>query len=52
MDQDPTRVDHLWQRMYRHGFWRGGEAVLSAVSAAEARPPSRRCARPSATTSS
>jgi L-alanine-DL-glutamate epimerase-like enolase superfamily enzyme len=32
MDQDPTRVDHLWQRMYRHGFWRGGEAVLSAVS--------------------
>ena len=33
--QDPTRVDHLWQRMYRHGFWRGGVAILSALSAIE-----------------
>src|SRR5205814_8927164 len=35
MGEDPTRVDHRWQRMYRRGFWRGGEAVLSAVSAIE-----------------
>jgi len=35
LGEDPTRVDHLWQRLYRHGFWRGGEAVLSAISAIE-----------------
>jgi galactonate dehydratase len=33
--EDPTRIDYLWQRMYRHGFWRGGEAILTAVSAIE-----------------
>ena len=33
--QDPTRVDFLWQRMYRHGFWRGGVAILSALSGIE-----------------
>jgi galactonate dehydratase len=33
--EDPTRVEHLWQRMYRHGFWRGGVAILSAISAIE-----------------
>jgi galactonate dehydratase len=32
---DPTRVDYLWQRMYRHGFWRGGDVVLTAISAIE-----------------
>jgi galactonate dehydratase len=35
LGEDPTRVDHLWQRMYRHGFWRGGVAILSAISAIE-----------------
>ena len=35
LGEDPTRVDYLWQRMYRHAFWRGGEAVLSAISAIE-----------------
>jgi galactonate dehydratase len=33
--EDPTRVEYLWQRMYRHGFWRGGVAILSAISAIE-----------------
>ena len=33
--EDPTRIDYLWQRMYRHGFWRGGEAILTAISAIE-----------------
>jgi len=35
LGEDPTRVDFLWQRLYRHSFWRGGEAVLSAISALE-----------------
>ena len=35
LGQDPTRIDFLWQRMYRHGFWRGGAAVLSALSGIE-----------------
>src|SRR5215212_11456842 len=33
--EDPTRIDYLWQRMYRHAFWRGGEVVLSAMSGIE-----------------
>lgn len=35
LGEDPTRIDYLWQRMYRQGFWRGGVAILSAVSAIE-----------------
>ncbi len=35
LGQDPTRIDFLWQRMYRHGFWRGGVAILSALSGIE-----------------
>jgi len=35
LGEDPTRVEYLWQRMYRHGFWRGGVAILSAISAIE-----------------
>lgn len=34
LEADPTRVDHLRQRMYHHGFWRG-EVVLTAISAIE-----------------
>lgn len=33
--QDPTRPDYLWQIMYRHAFWRGGVAILSAISGIE-----------------
>lgn len=33
--EDPTRVEHLWQRMYRHGFWRGGVVLNTALSAIE-----------------
>jgi galactonate dehydratase len=35
LGEDPTRVDYLWQRMYRQGFWRGGVAILSAISGLE-----------------
>lgn len=35
LGEDPTRIDYLWQRMYRHGFWRGGVAILTALSAIE-----------------
>ncbi len=31
--EDPTRVEHLWQQMYRHLFWRGGTVMSAAVSA-------------------
>ena len=31
--QDPTRVEHLWQQMYRHLFWRGGPVLSAAISA-------------------
>jgi galactonate dehydratase len=33
--EDPTRIEWLWQRMYRHGFWRPGVALLTAISAIE-----------------
>lgn len=32
---DPTRIEWIWQRLYRHGFWRGGVALLTAISAIE-----------------
>ncbi len=35
LGEDPTRIDYHWQRMYRHGFWRGGVAILSALSGIE-----------------
>ena len=31
--EDPTRIEYLWQVMYRHGFWRGGVVIGSALSA-------------------
>ncbi len=31
--KDPTRIEHIWQIMYRHGFWRGGMVMGSAMSA-------------------
>lgn len=29
---DPERVEWIWQRMYRHGYWRGGPVQTSALS--------------------
>jgi galactonate dehydratase len=33
--QDPTRIEHLWQRCYRGGFYRGGAIMTSALSGIE-----------------
>lgn len=30
--EDPTRIEHLWQTLYRQGFWRGGVVLNSALS--------------------
>ncbi len=35
MGRDPTRIEQNWQIMYRHGFWRGGIVLLSALSGIE-----------------
>ena len=31
--QDPLAVEHHWQVLYRHGFWRGGVVLNSALAA-------------------
>ena len=31
--KDPTAVEHHWQAMFRHGFWRGGVVLNSALAA-------------------
>jgi len=33
--EDPTRVVHLWQSMYKHAFYRGGPLLTSALSGVE-----------------
>jgi galactonate dehydratase len=33
--EDPTRIVHHWQSMYRHAFYRGGEILTSVVSGIE-----------------
>lgn len=33
--QDPTRVIHHWQAMYKHAFYRGGPILTSALSGVE-----------------
>lgn len=33
--RDPTRIEHNWQIMYRHGFWRGGVVLNTAISGIE-----------------
>ena len=33
--EDPTRIEHLYQKMYRQSFWRGGVIGLSAISGIE-----------------
>ncbi len=32
---DATRIEHHWQTVYRHSFWRGGVVILSALSGIE-----------------
>lgn len=33
--EDPLRIEHLWQVMYRHAFYRGGPVMNSAISGVE-----------------
>ncbi len=33
--QDPRRIEHHWQSMYRHAFYRGGPILTSALSGVE-----------------
>lgn len=33
--RDPTRIEQNWQIMYRHGFWRGGVVLNTAISGIE-----------------
>lgn len=33
--QDPRRIEHHWQAIYRHGFYRGGPVLTSALSGVE-----------------
>ena len=35
MGRDPTRIEFLWQIMYRHSFWRLGVIGTTAISAIE-----------------
>jgi galactonate dehydratase len=32
LGQDPFRLEHLWQAMYRDQFWKGGIVTMSALS--------------------
>ena len=33
--EDPRRIEHHWQAMYRWGFYRGGPIIMSAISGIE-----------------
>ena len=33
--EDPFRIEHLWQRMFRGGFFPGGKIISSALSAVD-----------------
>jgi galactonate dehydratase len=33
--EDPDRIEDLWQRMWRGGFWRGGAVLATAAAAIE-----------------
>lgn len=35
IDQNPQRIVHHWQSMFRHNFWRGGVILNSAMSGME-----------------
>jgi len=30
--EDPRHIERIWQKMYRHGFWKGGFVHMSAIS--------------------
>jgi galactonate dehydratase len=32
LGEDPRRIEHHWQRMYRGGFYRGGPVLMSAIA--------------------
>lgn len=32
---DASRIEHIWQRLYRGSFWRGGPVLMSAISGIE-----------------
>ncbi len=32
LGEDPLRIEHHWQRMYRGGFYRGGPVLMSAIA--------------------
>ncbi|CAM5762194.1 galactonate dehydratase [Labrys miyagiensis] len=32
LGEDPERIEWIWQRMYRHAYWRGGPIQTSALS--------------------
>ncbi|MFN9296571.1 MAG: galactonate dehydratase [Acidobacteriota bacterium] len=32
LGQDPRRIEHIWQILYRQYFWRGGIVTMSAIS--------------------
>ena len=33
--EDPGRITHLWQSLYRQAFWRGGPTLNAAISGIE-----------------
>ncbi|MBI2503845.1 MAG: galactonate dehydratase [Candidatus Latescibacteria bacterium] len=33
--QDPRRIEHHWQMMYRGSYWRGGPVLMGAISGIE-----------------
>ena len=33
--EDPGPIEHHWQRLHRHGFWRGGVILNSAIAGIE-----------------
>ena len=35
LGQDPLRIEHLWQALYRGTFYRGGPVLVSAISGIE-----------------
>src|ERR687894_399209 len=35
LGEDPLRIEHLWQKMYRQAFYRGGPLLMSAISGVE-----------------
>ncbi|MBI3970632.1 MAG: mandelate racemase/muconate lactonizing enzyme family protein [Chloroflexi bacterium] len=31
--EDPFRIEHIWQDLFRGSFWRGGPVIMTAISA-------------------